>query len=50
MKGFVDAIEKPTEQNEQFRQVLCTGRNIQLVLVALQPGADTGKEIHFDRD
>ena len=50
MKGMVDAIEKLTERNEQFRQVLCISQNILLVPMARQPGADTGKEIHFDRD
>ena len=33
MKGFVDDIEKLTEENTDFRRVLYTGHNIQLVLV-----------------
>lgn len=50
MKGFVDNIEKLTEENDDFRQVLYTGQNIQLVLMTIQPGEDIGEEIHDDRD
>jgi mannose-6-phosphate isomerase-like protein (cupin superfamily) len=50
MKGFVDNIEKLTEDNELFRKVLYTGNNLQLVLMAIQPGEEIGKEVHDDRD
>ncbi|MEH6725472.1 MAG: cupin domain-containing protein [Hyphomicrobiales bacterium] len=50
MKGFVDNIEKLTEDNENFRQVLYTGKNLQLVLMALVPGDEIGEEVHEDRD
>lgn len=50
MKGFVDNIERLTEQNENFRQVLYTGNYLQLVLMALQPGDEIGEEVHDDRD
>ncbi|MGA9252209.1 MAG: cupin domain-containing protein [Roseobacter sp.] len=50
MKGFVDDIEKLTELNNNFREVLYTGKNLQLVLMALQPGEDIGEEVHGDRD
>ena len=50
MKGFADDIEKLTEHNENFRQVLYTGQNLQLVLMALQPGEEIGEETHGDRD
>ena len=50
MKGFVDNIEKLTEENELFRKVLYTGHNLQLVLMALQPGDEIGAEVHDDRD
>ena len=50
MKGFTDNIERLTEDNDNFRQVLYTGQNIQLVLMAIQPGDDIGEEIHEDRD
>jgi mannose-6-phosphate isomerase-like protein (cupin superfamily) len=50
MKGFVDNIERLTEENENFRQVLYTGNYLQLVLMALQPGDEIGEEVHEDRD
>ncbi|MGE5721201.1 MAG: cupin domain-containing protein [Sphingomonadales bacterium] len=50
MKGFVDDIEKLTEENNLFRKVLYTGHNLQLVLMALQPGEEIGEEVHEDRD
>lgn len=50
MKGFVDNIEKLTEDNGDFRRVLYTGNNLQLVLMTLQPGDEIGEEIHEDRD
>lgn len=50
MKGFVDNIEKLTEQNHLFRKVLYTGHNLQLVLMAIQPGEEIGEEVHDDRD
>jgi mannose-6-phosphate isomerase-like protein (cupin superfamily) len=50
MKGYVDNIEKRTVENEDFRRVLYTGKNIQLVLMTLPPGYDIGEEVHEDRD
>jgi len=50
MKGFVDNIEKLTEGNSDFRRVLYTGKNLQLVLMSLAPGDEIGEEIHDDRD
>lgn len=50
MKGFVDNIEKLTEDNADFRRVLYTGKNIQLVLMTLQPGDEIGEEVHDDGD
>ena len=50
MKGFVDDIETLTKENRDFRRVLYTGRNLQLVLMALQPGEEIGEEVHEDRD
>ena len=35
MKGFVDDIEKLTEENTDFRRVLYTGKHLQLVLICL---------------
>lgn len=50
MKGFAQNIEKLTEENNDFRRVLYTGHNLQLVLMALPPGCDIGSEVHDDRD
>jgi mannose-6-phosphate isomerase-like protein (cupin superfamily) len=50
MKGFVDDIEDRTGKNSDFRRVLYTGKQMQLVLMALRPGEDIGEEIHPDRD
>ena len=50
MKGFVDDIEKLTEDNTDFRRVLYTGHNLQLVLMAIPAGAEIGEEVHDDRD
>jgi mannose-6-phosphate isomerase-like protein (cupin superfamily) len=50
MKGFVGNIEKLTEDNSDFRRVLYTGHNLQLVLMAIQPGEEIGEEVHDDRD
>ncbi|HYG69348.1 MAG TPA: cupin domain-containing protein [Anaeromyxobacteraceae bacterium] len=50
MKGFVDDIERLTEQNDDYRRVLYTGHHLQLVLMAIQPGSEIGEEVHDDRD
>jgi mannose-6-phosphate isomerase-like protein (cupin superfamily) len=50
MKGFVADIEELTEKNSDFRHVLYTGKNLQLVLMAIQPGEEIGEEVHDDRD
>ena len=50
MKGFVGDIEELTEENSDFRRVLYTGKNLQLVLMAIQPGEEIGEETHADRD
>ena len=50
MKGYVDNIEQATVANEDFRRVLYTGKNLQLVLMTLPPGCDIGEEVHDDRD
>ena len=50
MKGFVDNIEALTEGNSDFRRVLYTGHNLQLVLMAIPAGEEIGEEVHDDRD
>lgn len=46
MKGFVINIEKNSLQNENFRKVLYTAKNCQLVVMSLKPGEDIGEEVH----
>lgn len=50
MKGFVRNIEELTETNNDFRRVLYTGSNLQLVLMAIAPGDEIGEEVHHDID
>ncbi len=50
MKGYCDNIEQRTIENHDFRRVLYTGHNLQLVLMTLPPGCDIGEEVHEDRD
>lgn len=50
MTGYGVNIEDATRQNEDFRRVLYTGPNSQLVLMALRPGEDIGRETHDDTD
>jgi mannose-6-phosphate isomerase-like protein (cupin superfamily) len=50
MKGYVDNIEEATVDNEDFRRVLYTGKNLQLVLMTLRPGEEIGEEVHEDID
>src|ERR671916_2711197 len=49
-RGYCDNIERATVENEDFRRVLYTGQNLQLVLMTLPPGCDIGEEVHEDRD
>ena len=46
MKGYVKNIEDIAVKNENFRQVLYTAKNIQLVIMALKPGEEIGMEVH----
>jgi len=50
MKGFNSNIEKDTLENTNFRKVLYTGRNSQLVLMCLQPKEEIGMEVHTEND
>ena len=46
MNGYVSNIEKETLENENFRKVLYTTHNVQLVVMSLKPGEEIGTEIH----
>lgn len=49
-KGYIVNIEERTRENEDFRRVLYTAGNSQLVLMSLKPGEDIGEEVHDDVD
>ncbi|MDP1709747.1 MAG: cupin domain-containing protein [Candidatus Komeilibacteria bacterium] len=46
MKGYIDNIEKVSIAGADFRRVLYTAKNIQLVIMSLLPGEDIGEEVH----
>jgi len=46
VKGFVQDIEGLAVKNTDFRRVLYTAKNCQLVLMALKPGEEIGAEVH----
>lgn len=50
MTAFVGNIEKLSEDNNNFRKVLFTGKFTQLVVMSLLPGEEIGDEIHQDVD
>jgi mannose-6-phosphate isomerase-like protein (cupin superfamily) len=50
MAGYVTNIENDTIANEDFRRVVFTGPNTQLVLMTLRPGEDIGLETHDGHD
>lgn len=50
MTGYVTDIESDTLDNEDYRRVLFTGRNTQLVLMSIAPREDIGLETHDEHD
>lgn len=50
MKGFKINIDQETKNNNNFRQVLYTGKHSQLVVMALEPNQEIGMEVHKDND
>jgi mannose-6-phosphate isomerase-like protein (cupin superfamily) len=46
MKGFVQNIEDIANRNKEFRKVLYTAGNIQLVVMTLNPKDEIGLELH----
>lgn len=49
-KGFHVNIEQETLDNDNFRKVLFTAKNMQLVLMTLKPNEDIGMETHPNID
>jgi mannose-6-phosphate isomerase-like protein (cupin superfamily) len=50
MKGFNSSIEQDTLQNSDFRRVVYTAKNCQLVLMSLPPKEEIGVETHPEND
>jgi mannose-6-phosphate isomerase-like protein (cupin superfamily) len=50
MKGFKSNIEKDVLKNENYREVIYTGKHLQLVLMSLKPGEEIGSETHVNSD
>ena len=46
MNGFFINMEKATIENDNFRRVLNTANNSQLVVMSLLPGEEIGMEVH----
>jgi mannose-6-phosphate isomerase-like protein (cupin superfamily) len=46
MKGYIANIEKLTLENTDFRRVLYTAKNSQLVLMSIPVGEEIGMETH----
>lgn len=46
MQGFVKDIESIAVKNDEFRRVLYTAKNCQLVVMALKPKEEIGAEVH----
>lgn len=50
MKGYYGKIEELTLDNNNFRKVLYSGKNSQLVLMSLKSGEEIGSEVHPEND
>jgi mannose-6-phosphate isomerase-like protein (cupin superfamily) len=50
LKGYKTNIEKDTLDNSNFRKVLYTSKQIQLVLMTLRPGEEIEQEVHDEND
>lgn len=50
MKGHIINLEQETVGNADFRRVLYTGKNLQLVLMSIPAGGEIGEEVHAEHD
>ncbi|HEY4501510.1 MAG TPA: cupin domain-containing protein [Candidatus Paceibacterota bacterium] len=50
MKSYINDIEQATLHNENFRQVLYTGKHSQLVVMSIEAGSEIGEETHNSVD
>ena len=44
--AYIINIEKTTKENTDYRRVLYTAKNCQLVVMSLKPGEEIGNEVH----
>lgn len=47
---YVVDIEELTKSNDKFRVAKWTGANLQMTVMAIQPGGEVGLEVHNDHD
>jgi len=50
MNGYITEINRKTAANKNFREVLYTGPQSQLVVMRLDTGEEIGSEVHHDID
>lgn len=50
MKGHIANLERETIENDDFRRVLYTGKNLQLVLMSIPVAGEIGEEVHAEHD
>lgn len=50
MKGHIVNLERETVSNSDFRRVLYTGKNLQLVLMSIPAAGEIGEEVHAEHD
>lgn len=50
MKRFLEDIEQLAAKNKEARRVLHTGARLQLVLMSIEPGTETGEDVHPEHD
>ena len=46
MKGYIINIENESRKNKDYRRVLYTAKNSQLVLMNIAPNEEIGEEVH----
>lgn len=50
MSGFVYDIKEKAKMNTNFREVVETGKDTQIVIMSLLPNEDIGEEVHPKND
>lgn len=50
MNNYIQNLEEETVRGADYRRVLFTGTNIQLVIMSLKPGENIPQEVHGDID